>query len=271
MSVRRVILGIDGRESSEAALDWAVTETAAVGSVLVVAHATAHVIGALPARRSPGVPGGDRILARALEVARRRLDPDRIQPVLRSGAAGGALVDLAYAEDILVLGAPTHRRWMRPGSTTRYVLGHAPCPVVVVPSRSAVLQRRERLGARGRPGLGFPDHVVVAAHPSRAASAALTFGFAYAARHRLPVAAVHITGQRGDEVWFDEHVKASGRQYPQVAVQRLVIAGEVVPDLVAAAEGATLLVAGGSERGVGPVVRGLVDDCACPVAVVRHH
>ena len=82
---------------------------------------------------------------------------------------------------------------------------------------------------------------------------------------------MQIAGQRGDEVWFDEQVKASGRQYPQVAVRRLVIAGPVVPGLVTAADGARLLVVGRSKGGVGPVVHGLVDDGACPVAVVRRH
>jgi len=271
MSVRRVIVGVDRRESSEAALDWAVTETAAVGSVLVIARATAHIMAALPAHGSPGVPGGDPMLAWAVEVARRRLDPDRIQPVLRSGAAGRALVELAYADDILTLGAPMHRHWMGPGSTTRYVLGHASCPVVVVPSPSALPQRRERLGARDRAGSGFADHVVVAVHPSEAAPTTLTFGFAYAARHRLPLAAVQVTGTRAGEVRFDEILETVKRQYPQVAVRHQVVAGEVVRGLVMAADGAALLVAGAADGGVGPLVHGLVDDGVCPVAVVRRH
>jgi nucleotide-binding universal stress UspA family protein len=285
MSVRRVIVGVDSRESSEAALDWAVAETAAVGSVLVIGHAAAHVMGASPARRrNPGVPGGDRILAWAVAVAGRRLDPGRIQPVLRSGAAGGALVDLAYAEDILVLGAPTHRHRMGPRSATGYVLGHAPCPVVVVPSRSSVAQRRESLSARARPDVGRPDPVVVGVPRSEAARGPLAFGFAYAARHRLPLTAVHVTGRARGEDWLDgqvpepatarllaEQLEKFEREYPRVAVRRLVMVGEVVPGLVSASDGATLLVAGAAESGVSPVVRELVDNGVCPVVVVRRH
>jgi nucleotide-binding universal stress UspA family protein len=290
MSVRRVIVGVDRRESSEAALDWAVTETAVVGSVLVVAHAAARVMGASPARRNPGIPGGDPVLAWAVAVARRGLDPVRVQPVLRSGAAGGALVDLAFAEDILVLGAPTHRHWSGPRSATRYVLGHASCPVVVVPSRSSVAQRREGLRARGRPRLGCEDHVVVGVHRSEAARTALAFGFTYAARHRLPLAAVHVTGRTDSADWFDDQVpeaplatepaaarllaeqlKTFEREYPRVAVRRLVLAGEVGRGLVTASDGATVLVSGAAEGGVGPVVHALVDHSVCPVAVVRRH
>jgi nucleotide-binding universal stress UspA family protein len=246
MSVRRVIVGVERRDSGEAALDWAVAETAAVGSVLVIVHAAARVGGGSPARRSPGVPGGDPVLAWAVAVARRRLDPDRIQPVLRSGVAGGALVDLAFAEDTLVLGSPTHRHWSGPRSATRSVLGHASCPVVVVPSRSSVAERRAALS--GRPDSGCAGHVVVGVHRSDAARIPLTFGFAYAARHRLPLCAAHVTGkpsliaESAAARLLAEQLEGFERAYPQVVVRRLVVAGEVGPGLVSASDGATLLV-----------------------------
>jgi hypothetical protein len=241
--------------------------------VLVIVHAAARVLGGSPAGRSPGVPGGDPVLARAVAVARRRLDRDRIQPVLRSGAAGEALVDLAFAEDILALGAPTHRRWSGSRSATRFVLGHASCPVVVVPSRSSLVQRRA--GLTGRTGPRFPGHVVVGVHRPEAAHALLAFGFAYAARHRLPLAAVQVTrespltGESAAARLLTEQLKSFEREQPHVVVRRWDVAGEVGGCLVPASDGAALLVAGAAARGVGPVVRELVDHGLCPVAVVR--
>jgi nucleotide-binding universal stress UspA family protein len=277
MSHRRVIVGVDSLESSEAALDWAVTETAAVGSVLVIVHASAGAIGS----SSP---------AWATTAARRRLDADRIQPVLRSGAAGGALVDLAFAEDTLVLGAPTHRHWSGTPSVTRYVLRHASCPVVVVPSRSSMAQRQAKVDARGPSGLACRGHVVVGVHRSEAADDLLAFGFAYAARHRLPLVAVNVSGETDGEAWFDgptlrtpktaepagaqvlaERLERFERRYPHVSVRRLIMAGEVVPGLVTASESATLLVIGAADSGIGSVVHGLVDDSTCPVAVLHRH
>src|SRR3954463_7985824 len=141
MSARRVIVGVDRLDRSGAALDWAARAAAGAGERLVVAHVVSGRARIPPGRRDGSVPGGDRMLTAAVARARERLADDRIQPVLRSGSAGQALVDLAYREDILVIGAAGSPRWPHPHSTIDRVLGRALCPVVIVASPSTVAAR----------------------------------------------------------------------------------------------------------------------------------
>jgi nucleotide-binding universal stress UspA family protein len=275
MSVRRVIVGVKDLTVSGAALDWAAREAAANGRHLVVAHAAAAIYAMVPSHGRPGVPGGDRTLEAALVAVRTRLEQDRVQPVLRSGNAGVALVELAYAEDVLVIGAPPRHGWLHARSTTHYVLGHSPCPVVVVPPASSVAGRRAAL-ASAHLGDNLAGQVVVGVDGSAASRAALSFGFAYAARHRLALATVYVaarppaaTKASGSRVLADQ-VERLEREYPQVPVRRLTVSGSVVSALVTAGVGAAVLVAGISgTRAATSAARGLIDASGTPVALVR--
>jgi nucleotide-binding universal stress UspA family protein len=126
------------------------------------------------------------------------------------------------------------------------------------------------------------------------ARAALAFGFAFAATHRRPLAAVHVTLHDGNDFWVDDQmlethltaepaalamlateVEPRAHGHPQVAVKRAVYADRPVAGLIRAAAGAGLLVVG--DRGRGPIARallgsvadGLVNHATCTVAVTH--
>jgi nucleotide-binding universal stress UspA family protein len=258
VSVRRVIVGVKDVALSGAAVGWAAMAAAVEGRRLVVVHATATI-------RS----GGDRVLAQAVAAAQGGLAADRIQPVMRPGSAGAVLTGLAYAEDVLVIGAPAHTGWLHARSVTRYLLERSPCPVVVVRSTAPG-------GGPAAGGGGSGGPVVVGVDGSGAGRAALAFGFEFAVRRRLPVVAVHVSAKSGAAVesagqqLLAEQVGPFEHLQPGLAVHRLVRSGPVAAMLLAAVPGAALLVTGVSGNRLGTsVVRGLIDGAGCPVAVIR--
>ncbi len=74
----------------------------------------------------------EQLLADALAAVPQELEP---QTRLVEGSPGEALVSAAAELDLLVVGSRGYGplRAVLVGSTSRYVLDHAPCPVIVVP------------------------------------------------------------------------------------------------------------------------------------------
>jgi nucleotide-binding universal stress UspA family protein len=265
------------------ALAWAVDEVTTTGGRLVVGH-VADTDSPL-ANRPGGVPMSllelaEPALARAVAAARTRLGGDRVSFVVRTGDPGRALRDLSTRAALLVLGVPERSGWAARGSTTHQVVTHASCPVVVV---------RPVTGRRGP----FAGHVVVGVDGSPPSRAALEHGFQYAAVHRRPLAAVHVTAAAREDLWFDERllethfateptalrllaeeVEPWQGKYPEVPVRRAVYAGRAVPGLLRAAECAALLVVGDRGRGLaawavlGSVSHGVIDHAEGPVCIV---
>ena len=160
----------------------------------------------------------------------------------------------------------------------------ATCPVITVPS--AV----ETVGENG----SFRGHVAVGVDGSSHARAALEFAFAYAAEHNRPLVAITVISGTVIESWYpdEEHPPILGGapagldllavevepwqfKYPDVEVERAVLAGPTLEGLVRGARGAAILVVG--SRGLGPirqallgsVSHGAIDRSTCPVAVVH--
>jgi nucleotide-binding universal stress UspA family protein len=155
------------------------------------------------------------------------------------------------------------------------------CPLVVV---------RPTLGYPGAP---FAGHVVVGVDGSSAARAALQFGYRYAARHRMPIAAVHVTSESAGDLWFDEcilethfaveppalamlanQIGVLGRRDPDIVIKRAMYGGETAEALLRASAGAALLVVGRADGGVAPYFRAgsvreaLAYHAGCTLAVV---
>jgi nucleotide-binding universal stress UspA family protein len=276
-----VVVGVDGAEPGWWALSWAVGEaaTAAGGLLICRVYPAPHpTLGRTPRPSAATVGLADPVLARHVAAVRARLGGDLVDLVTPAGDPGHRLVDAGG--DLLVVGASGPRP-----STARWVAAHARCPVVVVRPVSG-------------PGGPFAGHVVVGVDGSEPARAALSFGFGYAARHGLPLAAVHAAGPHRDavpgDVWVDDRfaethlapppaglrlldveVEPHVRHHRQVAVKRAVHRGGAVPALLRAAAGANLLVVGDRGRGIavrlllGSVSRGVVSRATGPVAVVH--
>jgi nucleotide-binding universal stress UspA family protein len=278
-----VAVGVDGTPSGWAALAWAVSEVAAGGGRLVVCRVRPEPVPS-GARPDPAaLQLADPPLARAVRSVRDRLGGHRVEVVLPAGDPVAVLDALAADADLLVLGAG-ERKISLPrllGSTALRVAAHARAPVVLV--------RPLPSGRRGP----FAGHVVAGVDGSPAAHAALEFGFRFAAAHRVPLVAVHVATEVPENYWVDDRmlethfvaeppglallsveIEPLTRQYPQVAVKRAGYGGRAVPGLVAAAEGARLLVVGARGRRLPPplllgsVSQGVAATAGCPVAVV---
>ena len=136
----RIVVGVDGSQSSRAALRWAASEARLRSAALDVVYCWHHPLETfVPAW---GVPPWDDLEAEA----RRRLDelssaeglsPDQspvTNPVLLQGPAAPALIATAQGADLLVVGARGHGAFagMLLGSVSQHCVSHATCPVVVV-------------------------------------------------------------------------------------------------------------------------------------------
>lgn len=273
-----VLVGVGGASGWEA-LAWAVDEAARTAGDVVIVHAYQpdSPLAGPSDRITPGLLElADAGLARAVAAARSRLGADRVALDLRAGAAGDVVLAAARKADLVVMGAPTGH-----AATVHQIVTEAPCPAIVVhPLRPGT----------ERP---FAGHVVVGVCGAPPARAALEFAFGYAAAHRLPLAAVHVTTERLEDYWFDERTLATYfsaepaglellavevepwmHKYPEVAVKRAVFAGRPLDGLLRAGQGARLLAVG--DRGprpggqlLGSVSHGAVDLAGCPVALIR--
>ncbi|MEV4611587.1 universal stress protein [Kitasatospora sp. NPDC049258] len=136
-STARVVVGIDGSPSSQAALRWAVRQAALMG-------ATVDVVGAWE-----GIPlfAGPTVVDPTLEAetARRRFDqeihevlgddrPVEVRERLVQGNPTDVLLDAATGAELLVVGSRGHGTFARAllGSVSTRCAMHASCPVVIV-------------------------------------------------------------------------------------------------------------------------------------------
>ena len=133
----RIVVGIDGSESSERALDWAVTEAARRDAPL-------HLVTAWMFPMAPGyaftatVPQVREAAAEACERAgdevRRRAPQLRVSTQTVQQTPGPALVAASEGADLLVVGSRGLGGFegLVMGSVSQYCARHASCSVVVV-------------------------------------------------------------------------------------------------------------------------------------------
>jgi nucleotide-binding universal stress UspA family protein len=276
-----VLVGVDRSECGQWALDWAIQDAAARASVLTVAHVVD-----LP--RVADVPLSSELLDAATRQGRQMLDAVvgrsrrthpglEISSRLASGSPAAQLLLLAADADQAVLGSRGHGGFasLVLGSTAAQVAAHASCPVVVV---------------RGSATAGGP--VLVGVDGSDRSEAALDYGFAFAARHGLPLHAMHIYPNYATMLAYPmlldmEQVRADAEyvlsqtldrwsaKHPDVPVTSLAGEGTPARRLAEASEDASLLVVGSRGHGgfagmlLGSVSQAVVRHAHCPVAVAH--
>ena len=140
--VERIVVGVDGSESSRVALRWAYDEAAHHGASLTV----------LAAWHTPTLPISPpgAVLEEGYETLPRRsafemLDQlvdgleDRtpavdVRTAVEEGSAAEVLIERSKACDLLVVGSRGHGGFsgMLLGSVSHHLVAHAQCPVVVV-------------------------------------------------------------------------------------------------------------------------------------------
>lgn len=136
-SMETIIVGVDGSETSHAALQWALDHASTDDTVVV---ATAWSI--------PAAVGFEMPVASIVdyEVAAHRMvtdlaadlevdDGPKVTTHVGSGSAGKMLADLSAYANLVVVGSRGYGgvRSILLGSVSNHVVHHAHCPVVVVP------------------------------------------------------------------------------------------------------------------------------------------
>lgn len=144
MSAGRIVVGVDGSDSSKDALRWAKAQADLTGAELVVVTAWSY-----PSASYPGFAGYvpmrvDIDLAAECRtqletVVKETLGEAQVTYVVTEGHPTTVLLDAARDASLVVLGSRGHGGFVGAviGSVSHHVVAHAPCPVVVVRHRKA--------------------------------------------------------------------------------------------------------------------------------------
>ncbi|WIV53937.1 universal stress protein [Amycolatopsis nalaikhensis] len=274
MSGSELVVGVDGSAGALAAVRWAarVARERRRGLRLV------HALPELPAPYPRADPTYEQLLEAAagqgrtmLAEARAAASEVEAKTVLRPERPADALVAESADAAMLVLGTPGLRPLGRIllGSVTVALTAHAHCPVALI---------RPHVGEDEAPAEG---PVVVGVDGSPASEEAIATAFEEASWRGARLIAVHC---RHDGWWAaDEYgrellaQRLAGWQekYPDVAVDREVVAGRAPERLLDFADRAQLLVVGSRGRGgfsglaLGSTSQALMSYALCPVVVAR--
>ncbi|MFJ7904721.1 universal stress protein [Streptomyces sp. NPDC096198] len=283
-----LVVGVDGSESSLAAVDWAVDEAARHGLPLHLVHASLWEAyeGAQPSFSS-GRPAqkvmAEHIVASCVERAQRRnpeievsgkaLPEDAVSALLRTAPDAFALVTGARGRGEIA--------GMLLGSVSLAVAARAVCPVVVV--RGAGANRREVFG---RVAVGVGDAsggtgaVRFAVREAEVRGCALTAVRAWRNPSQEPVNhmliaddAARLREERA-ATGLEDALREAVREHPQVEVLRKAVEGTAHRILLRESTEADLIVVGARRRHghfglqLGRVGHTLLHHSDCPVAVV---
>lgn len=150
--VGRIIVGVDGSPTADAALRWAIEEATIRDAEIDVIHAWQEPPAVTPAAQVTALDLAALVevsAERCLETVIRRVvlegvagDTVHIRPWVTHGQAGPVLVEAANDADLLVVGTRglgTVGRLML-GSVSTYCVHHGHCPVVVIPSPGSLAE-----------------------------------------------------------------------------------------------------------------------------------
>lgn len=280
---RTIVVGVDGSDRSQLALKWAADEARLREALLRIVHA-----GDDPPRERPRrypMDGFDLSAAAAvvddavgLVATRHPTVMTRGEVLSRSGAS--ALVEASELADLLVVGARGRGLTGLPlGSVSRYCIRHAPCPVVIVRSRSVDPSAdggsgRIVVGVDGSAGSSRALRWALDEADRRSGSLDAVFAWQYP-----PIGGMIVGPRRGYENRAREIVERVRSYVKQrttaVHVNVRDCVGDSISVLLAASEDADLLVVGWehherlAEALVGTVANQCADQADCPVVVVR--
>jgi nucleotide-binding universal stress UspA family protein len=141
--VRRIVVGVDGSETSRHALRWAAEEARNHAAQLHVVHAwevpaPSVAVGVTSGRRTAPAEGqhdeASRLVADVVRDELGEQPPGDVRTSIGRGPAAGVLLDAARDADLLVVGSRGLGgfRGLLLGSVSSKMASHAPCPVVIV-------------------------------------------------------------------------------------------------------------------------------------------
>jgi nucleotide-binding universal stress UspA family protein len=135
--IGRIVVGVDGFESSRAALRWAIHQARLTGAAVeaVTAWQIPPGSGLIPAADLPDYQDDARIILTEAIAEMCMIDPEvEVLPRVVEGRAAAVLVAAAEGADLLVVGCQGHGGLAGTllGSVGQYCAHHAPCPVVIM-------------------------------------------------------------------------------------------------------------------------------------------
>jgi len=133
---QRIVVGVDGSESSKLALRWAIRQAELTGGTVDAVTAWHYPPGYGAAPIGAGVDfEGDakRTLTEALAEVSGLAPEVRVDPLIAEGHAATVLLQAARGADLLVVGSRGHGGFTSAlvGSVSLYCVLHAHCPVLV--------------------------------------------------------------------------------------------------------------------------------------------
>ena len=133
----RIVVGVDGFESSEAALRWAIRQAKLTGAVVEAVTAWQVPVGAglVPAADMPDYQDDARMVLTEAITEMCMIDTEvEVRPRVVQGPAAQVLVDAADGAELLVVGCQGHGGLAEAllGSVGQYCVRHASCPVVIM-------------------------------------------------------------------------------------------------------------------------------------------
>lgn len=282
----RVVVGFDGSDAAQTAVEWAANEAVARGRGLTIVHALMPPV--MTGGLGVGLPTSPDVVTRMENAARENLEAvadtlvgDEIRTTIEVGSPSGVLLEASESADLVVVGSRGHGGFARLmlGSVAAQIAAHADCPVAVIRSIAAA-------GA---------TEVVVGIDASPGTESALAFAFDEASRHGWSVVAVHawdvpaydllivpngpipvaLADVADDEIRLSAEALGGFRDaYPDVEVREHLVQGPPVPALLKASGNPAMIVVG--TRGHGPTVgallgsvsNGILHKSPVPVVVV---
>lgn len=282
---QKILVGYDGSEFAEQALDWAIKEAQASDGELTVVVSTGRPVVADAAITGPFL---EQIEDEAEKTARRGVQKAKdagvpAQGVLERGDVAGVLVNESRSSSLVVLGKRgLHGLRGRLGSVSAATAAHAECPVIVLPD-----------GWESSQG-DFTGRVVVAVDklgldsPSvkRAAEYALAHGKGLSLVTVIPSMTSMPSGSAELDAAVAEQLTEPARKMLQEVEDGVVrqfsgldtsihiLSGRPSDALVQASRSADIVVMGTRGRGgfrgllIGSVSQAVLVDALCPVMVV---
>jgi nucleotide-binding universal stress UspA family protein len=282
-----IVVGVDGSDSSLAAVRWAAHEADRRGATLRLVAVLGRWYGYGPRPEWTDIDeavarNATRYLSVSCEITRKIASELSIELDKREGHPGEVLVEEAARAALLVIG---HQGWgsRRPpwgGSVAIRAAAAAACPVVVVPASAPPVTSDAELP------------VVVGIDGAPLSEAAIGFAYEQADRRQVPLVAVHCwldqvyegevaalidwaAVRTGEEALLAQRLAGWAEKYPDVPVRRVVLRDGPAHALVEHSAEAGLLVVGSQGRGavlgtlLGSVSLAAIRHAHCPVAVVR--
>ena len=288
-NTRGIVVAVDGSAPSDTALEWAVREAASRKTPLTVVHVVRPPMVVAWPEMPPGPAYGESLedhgravldeATKRAEGLAQSLGGVTITSELHSETIMGTLIDMSKDAELIVVGCRGQGAVSRAvmGSVSSAMVHHSQCPVAVIHDDTPA----DQLAAAP---------VVVGIDGSPASEAATAIAFDAAARHRVPLVAVHawsdataieypgvtyeIMQGLGEEV-LGERLAGWHERYPDVEVRRVVTCDRPAHQLLEQAEKAQLIVVGSHGRGgfagmlLGSVSSKVVHSARIPVIVAR--